>query len=1052
MSRINTNVASLRGLRNYNKANKLLDSSLTRLSTGLQINSGKDNPSGLIASETLRLQVTSIEQSIKNSNRANNVIATADGALGEISGLLNQVRGLVQEGLNDGALSQSEKEANQLQIDAALGAINRISSNTSFAGDKLIDGSKSFTTKISATDSAKLNDLQVNEAILGTNDSIALNATVTQAAEQGQLAYFGGALTEKATIEVGGSKGTEVIFLGDSASSTDIAAAINGVSDSTGVSAAVRDGLKLGSAEGVKSTLSSTVGTATAAEFTFTAVDGAASTTTFTAAAATDAITAAVASDGTDTFTVAADGNLAGAAGNGFTFEIVDTGVGGASANFDAGTGALVVDLGGATLSVTALETLVEGAGPTGSAGDFAVTITGAAGDDAQVTAQTGSTGGNDLETVDFTAVAEGVAGDAIDISVNTGQATTSVSVTGNAVTFNLATGASVADLAAILDDPQTADEVAAANLLSASYSGGGATAPSTVAVTGTATNTNLAGGADAEEVTFTADTAGAAGNEVEIIVNRGATSNSVSTNGSEVTFNLTNAATVADLVGLLDTPATTGETAAAALVDISYAGTGPAPATAIANTVSATNLTSGADAPEFTFTADTAGAAGNNVQVQFAAATTPSADLSVAVTGAGTEADPSVITFTLGTDATGAVNSTIADVQALLENAPGGSAAETAAGLVDLTPNEGTSASTVISATTLNTATNLANGTDVTTTLTFLDQRADGSTGTISVALAVGTGDELSATVGAADAEGNQTITFNLVDDVDGNITSTVEDLKNLISSDSTLSGLVSADGTAEGNLFAQGAQELQGGDDATVVLSSKNFGSNEVVNLTVLDGSLETFDTTGVVSSSDTGTDIGVTINGQDASANGLAATIRTGTLDATLTFNASDNSVNQTVSLEITGGGSLFQIGQEVSPAGQIGIGVQAINTARLGGISGKLFELGTGNGKSLLDVGENGVSGSDLVGIIDQSLEKVSTLRGRLGAIQKNVIETNISTLGAALENISEARSQITDTDFAVETAALTKAQILQQSGISVLSIANQAPQQVLSLLG
>jgi len=137
--------------------------------------------------------------------------------------------------------------------------------------------------------------------------------------------------------------------------------------------------------------------------------------------------------------------------------------------------------------------------------------------------------------------------------------------------------------------------------------------------------------------------------------------------------------------------------------------------------------------------------------------------------------------------------------------------------------------------------------------------------------------------------------------------------------------------------------------------------------------------------------------------------------------------------------------------VSAAGQVGIGIEAVNTARLGGVSGKLFELGSGGGKSLLDVGPS-VPGSDLVNIIEEAVNRVSTLRGRLGAIQKNVIETNVSSLGVALENISEARSQIVDTDFAVETANLTKAQILNQAGISVLSIANQNPQQVLSLLG
>ena len=97
------------------------------------------------------------------------------------------------------------------------------------------------------------------------------------------------------------------------------------------------------------------------------------------------------------------------------------------------------------------------------------------------------------------------------------------------------------------------------------------------------------------------------------------------------------------------------------------------------------------------------------------------------------------------------------------------------------------------------------------------------------------------------------------------------------------------------------------------------------------------------------------------------------------------------------------------------------------------------------KACLDVSAGKANGADLVSIIEEALDRVSTLRGRLGSVQKNVIETNVSTLGVALENISAARSEITDTDFAAETAALTKAQILQQSGISVLSIANQAPQ-------
>jgi flagellin len=219
------------------------------------------------------------------------------------------------------------------------------------------------------------------------------------------------------------------------------------------------------------------------------------------------------------------------------------------------------------------------------------------------------------------------------------------------------------------------------------------------------------------------------------------------------------------------------------------------------------------------------------------------------------------------------------------------------------------------------------------------------------------------------------------------------------------------------------------------------------------VLQGTFATTKTSvaGASSRREQGSDIVARINGQVAQGKGLRASLTTSALDATLTFKAASNTANANAKVTVTGGGSLFQIGQEVSVAGQVGLGIEAVNTARLGGVSGKLFELGSGAGKSLLDVGPT-TPGSDLVDIIEDSINRVSNLRGRLGALQKNVIETNVSTLGVALENIAEARSQIIDTDFAEETAALTRAQVLSQSGISVLSIANQNPSNVLRLLG
>jgi flagellin len=95
MSRINTNVSSLIAQRVLRKNNDSLNQSLERLSTGLKINSGADNPAGLIASETLRSEKAGITQAIDNAGRASNIVGTAEGGLSEVSSLLTELQSLV---------------------------------------------------------------------------------------------------------------------------------------------------------------------------------------------------------------------------------------------------------------------------------------------------------------------------------------------------------------------------------------------------------------------------------------------------------------------------------------------------------------------------------------------------------------------------------------------------------------------------------------------------------------------------------------------------------------------------------------------------------------------------------------------------------------------------------------------------------------------------------------------------------------------------------------------------------------------------------------------
>ena len=146
MTRINTNVSSLVAQNTLARSHSSLNQALTRLSTGLRINSGQDDPAGLIASENLRSDITSIQGAISNTDQANEVIGTADSALGQVSSLLNDIRGLVTQSANTGALSADQIAANQLQVDSSLKALNRIAQTTTFQGRRLLDGSLDFIT------------------------------------------------------------------------------------------------------------------------------------------------------------------------------------------------------------------------------------------------------------------------------------------------------------------------------------------------------------------------------------------------------------------------------------------------------------------------------------------------------------------------------------------------------------------------------------------------------------------------------------------------------------------------------------------------------------------------------------------------------------------------------------------------------------------------------------------------------------------------------------------------------------------------------------------
>ena len=157
---------------------------------------------------------------------------------------------------------------------------------------------------------------------------------------------------------------------------------------------------------------------------------------------------------------------------------------------------------------------------------------------------------------------------------------------------------------------------------------------------------------------------------------------------------------------------------------------------------------------------------------------------------------------------------------------------------------------------------------------------------------------------------------------------------------------------------------------------------------------------------------------------------------------------NTTNGSTSFTITGGGATFSLSPDVNLSGKVSIGIETVTTGNLG-------KAGIGLLSDLKSGGSSNVINGDLTTgqkIINEAVKQVASLRGRLGAFQKNVIGSTIASLGATLENTAAAESAIRDADFAVETAELTRRQILSQAATQSLIIANALPQSVLQLLG
>lgn len=236
MTRINLNIPAVQAQRQLAITNEALQQSLQRLSTGLRINRGADDPAGLIVSTRLRTEITAAEQAIRNSERAINVIATGEGALAEIQQLLLDIRDLTIEAANSGAFSDDEIRANQLQIDSAVESITRIANTTNFAGRKLINGSLDFIS--SGINDTKLDVVNIFRAKFGSNTSIGVTVNILQSAQQAELRFIASAVnTGDVTLELAGTRGVVTLTLTSGQTASSIMAAVNNLTDANGIQA-----------------------------------------------------------------------------------------------------------------------------------------------------------------------------------------------------------------------------------------------------------------------------------------------------------------------------------------------------------------------------------------------------------------------------------------------------------------------------------------------------------------------------------------------------------------------------------------------------------------------------------------------------------------------------------------------------------------------------------------------------------------------------------------------------------------------------------------------
>jgi len=249
---INTNVASLNAQRNLNTSQSSLATSLQRLSSGLRINSAKDDAAGLAISDRMTSQIRGLNQAIRNANDGVSLAQTAEGALAQSGSLLQRMRELAIQSSNS-TNSASDRAALQAEVNQIKEELNRVASNTNFNGLKILDGSftnQQFQVGADANQTIGVSIEGVAATDLANYSLDATNTTANQGTGSSSAASndLSAATNTIATqvLTISGSEGTTTVNATGGDSAYTVAQNINAASGSTGVTAKATNSATIG--------------------------------------------------------------------------------------------------------------------------------------------------------------------------------------------------------------------------------------------------------------------------------------------------------------------------------------------------------------------------------------------------------------------------------------------------------------------------------------------------------------------------------------------------------------------------------------------------------------------------------------------------------------------------------------------------------------------------------------------------------------------------------------------------------------------------------------